>query len=107
MKKRLTRLEMAAQLREEAAELIRLAIELEGSHPAVQPEVTEHFVRQEAVTMEELLELMDGKMRRKQDLADKLMVPIQQLDKIMTRENGFVMTERGWWKYTGSHRAAE
>lgn len=107
MKKRLTRLEMAAQLREEAAELIRLAIELEGSHPAMQPEVAEHVARQSDLTMDELLDAMDGKMRRKQDLADKLMVPMEQLDQLMTRANGFVMTERGWWKHTGSHRAAE
>lgn len=107
MKKRLTRLEMAQQLREEAEELVRLAIELEGSHPALEPEVTKHIERQYLITLDELIEVMDGKMRRKQDLADKLNVPIQQLDQLMTRENGFVMTERGWWKYTGSHRTAE
>lgn len=99
MKKRLTRYEMAQQLREEAHELLRLAIELEGSHSRVEPEVNEHIHRREQLTLEAVIEAMDGKMRRKQTLAEIMGVPVSKLDEFMTRENGFYMTERGWWKH--------
>jgi hypothetical protein len=99
VKKRLTRYEMAQQLREEAEELLRLAIELEGSHSRVEPEVSSHIQRKEGLTLESLIEAMDGKMRRKQSLSEIMGVPMERLDELMTRENGFHMTERGWWKY--------
>lgn len=99
MKKRLTRYEMAQQLREEAEELLRLAIELEGSHSRVEPEVTEHIHRKEGLTLESLIKAMDGKMRHKQSLSEIMGVPIEQLDELMTKENGFSMSKKGWWKH--------
>lgn len=102
MKKRLTRLEMAEQLREEAAELIRLAMELEGSHSVIEQQVTEHVGKQGGLTVDDIANFMDGKMRRKQALSLEMNVPIEQLDELMTRANGFVMTERGWWKHIDS-----
>lgn len=89
VKKRLTRLEMAQQLRDEAAELLRLANELDPQ-PGGKPDL-----------LGQVIEAMGDKKRRKAVLAAELGVGLKQLDMIMTRENGFQMTERGWWRYTG------
>jgi hypothetical protein len=101
MTTRLTRFQMAQQLREEAQELIRLAIELEGSHSQVQPETVRHISRKQELTIDDVIDAMGGKMRRKQYIADELGVVISVLDELMTRENGFVMNDKGWWKYNG------
>lgn len=104
-KKRLTRSEMAEQLREEAAELIRLAEEIEAtiseetSKPA---DATEEQPRRRVHARIEPIDVvraMAGNMHRKLVLARKLGVPIESLDPIMTAENGFTVSDKGWWKH--------
>lgn len=99
-KKRLTRLEMAAQLREEAAELLRLAAELEGSRDPEQTKRPEP-AKKEFGRAPQIVRLMAGKMRRKAWIAEQLKVTVESLDTVMTRENGFFMNAKGWWEYRG------
>lgn len=99
-KKRLTRHEMAAQLREEAAELLRLAEELEGLAKTPQ-EPEEKPTRGEFGRVPQIIRLMGGKMRRKAWIAEQTGFSLHQLDSLMTRENGFYMNAKGWWEYRG------
>lgn len=106
MKNRLSRHEMAEQLREEAAELmaeanrlIQMAITLEAS---ADPQVGGGTSRKRALTTEDVVKAMGGKNVRKASLADALGVDISDLDAVMTPENGFRLNEKGWWSHNGS-----
>lgn len=101
MKNRLSRHEMAAQLREEAAELIaeanrliQMAITLEGNADP-QPTIAE----KRALTTADVVKAMGGKNARKASIADALGVDISELDGLMTPENGFKLNEKGWWSH--------
>jgi len=95
VKKRLSRQEMAQQLREEAAELLRLADQLDAS--SLNEEIKQPLGS--TSLLDDVIAAIGGKMMRKSVLAKKLNVSDKQLDAVMTKQNGFSMSQKGWWKH--------
>jgi hypothetical protein len=95
VKKRLSRQEMAQQLREEAAELLRIADELDA---AVRTESTSSPEPSKNL-LDQVIRHMGGKAFRKSVVARQLGVAESKLDKIMTSQNGFSVTRKGWWQH--------
>ncbi len=88
-----------AEWHTQQAEKLRAAAELlQEDHPQVAT-----LPERNGLTRDSVVKAMGGKGKkvRKANLVKMLGVKLEELDAIMTPENGFVVGDYGWWVWNG------
>lgn len=87
----LTDSEVANYLRNKAKKLLATADMLDGVAPV--------STANGEVTVEKVVEAMNGRSKRVGDIAAELKVSRQGVEDVMTEENGFILQSQGWFSH--------